>query len=78
MAASPPAVASSTRKGSTLILEGSRVDANTVDYSTSVPSDDRCSGFAQAGGIKVEGDEAPKYPAPESRPALAQTRISTG
>jgi hypothetical protein len=46
-----------TRKGSTLALEGSQVDANSVDYATAVPSDDRCSGFAQAGGIKIGGDE---------------------
>jgi hypothetical protein len=46
-----------TRKGSTLTVEDSRVDANTVDYTTSVPSNDHCSGFAQAGGIKIGGDE---------------------
>lgn len=45
-----------TRKGSTLAIASTRVNGNTVDYSTSVPSGD-CSGFAQAGGIKIGGDE---------------------
>jgi hypothetical protein len=49
-----------TRKGSTLTVEATKVDANAVDYTTSVPSDDRCSGFAQAGGIKIGGDETTK------------------
>jgi hypothetical protein len=47
-----------TRAGSTLTIDASVVRGNTVEYSTSVPSDDPCSGFAQAGGIKIGGDES--------------------
>jgi hypothetical protein len=46
-----------TRRGSTLTIDASVVHGNTVDYSTSVPDDDPCGGFAQAGGIKIGGDE---------------------
>ena len=46
-----------TRKGSTLTIHASVVNGNTVDYATSVPTDDLCGGFAQAGGIKIGGDE---------------------
>ncbi len=46
-----------TRKGSTLTIHASVVNGNTVDYATSVPADDLCGGLAQAGGIKIGGDE---------------------
>ena len=49
-----------TRLGSTLTIEDSRVDGNAVDYTTSVSSDDPCSGIGQAGGIKIGGDESTK------------------
>ena len=39
------------------MVEDSRVDDNTVDYTTSVPTADGCSGIGQAGGIKIGGDE---------------------
>ncbi|TML15440.1 MAG: hypothetical protein E6G33_08100 [Actinobacteria bacterium] len=45
-----------TRKGSTVTIDGSVVNGNTVDYSTSFPADNPCAGFAQAGGIKIGGD----------------------
>jgi hypothetical protein len=46
-----------TRRGSALTVLDSRVDGNSVDYTTSVASDDPCSGIAQAAGIKIGGDE---------------------
>jgi hypothetical protein len=47
-----------TRLGSTVTIEGSRVDGNAVAYTTSVSSDDPCSGAGQAGGIKIGGGES--------------------
>jgi hypothetical protein len=47
-----------TRRGSTLVVDSSHVDGNSVDYTTSVATDDPCSGFGQAGGIKIGGGES--------------------
>lgn len=47
-----------TRRGSTLTIDDSSISGNSVEFSTSFPTDIPGGVLAQAGGIKIGGDES--------------------